>query len=196
MKLGTNCMIMEGSHMTLKSTGYKLGMASTNPNKLSFAVERWKDEHHRLRAKIKILETHAKEIGLMDNAEQRLDILSKLKQSTAGFMTELKRHAEWEDKEFFAFLIEYMKRDPVPTIMPSFWVLERDHELADSFFQSFHESVGQLLARKNARKDQAVEAASHLLQACLILNDHLTMEEQLVLPLTEEVFTDLDYFFS
>ncbi|MNI97519.1 hypothetical protein D3C73_1561810 [compost metagenome] len=75
-------------------------------------------------------------------------------------------------------------------------MLEKDHELADSFIQSFHDTVQDLCGKPCVTKERVAEAASHLLQACLILHDHVTMEEQLVLPMADEVLTELDYFFS
>lgn len=181
--------------MALKSTGFKLGMASANPIELSNAVDRLKEEHAILRKKIKHLELSAKEVNLLEDLEKGHQILKKLMEETDIFVNELEQHADWEEHELFAFLHAYFQREPVPSILPSFWVLEKDHELANSFIASFHDSVNQI-SNDTVGKERYVEAASHLLQACLILNDHLTMEEQLVYSLTEQVLTDLEYFFS
>ncbi|WNR44223.1 hemerythrin domain-containing protein [Paenibacillus roseipurpureus] len=170
------------------------GLASSNPAVLSYATERLKEEHQHLRSQLKLLEVNAKEVILIEDTEKGLHLLQHLRSQTAQLMNMLERHAKWEDEELFPFLMGYFHRESVPTIMPSFWVLEKDHQLGVSFIQSFNETVINLTPL--VVKKQLVEAASHLVQACLILNDHFTMEEQLILPLTEKVLMDLESFFS
>ncbi|MEW9701464.1 hemerythrin domain-containing protein [Paenibacillus sp. SI8] len=181
--------------MLYTATGYKLGMAAANPIQLSKAVERWEEEHASLRSKIRNLELHTKEIWLLEDPLKAYHALRALQHATADFVMELERHANWEEQELFAFLQAYFGFETGPTILPSFWVLEKDHELADSFIQSFNEAM-HALTPDLASKKNVEEAASHLLQACFILNDHITMEEHLVFPLTEQVFTAFEYFFS
>ncbi len=171
-----------------------LGIASSNPDELDFATDRLKEEHSQLRQQLKALEHSAKEVSLLDNPAEGVQVLQQLRQQTADFVEALERHAEWEDQELFPFLLDYFHRQSAPSITPSFWVLEKDHQLAISFIQTFHETIIDLTPI--VIKKQLIEAAAHLIQACLILNDHFTMEEQLVIPLTEKVLTDLESFFS
>jgi regulator of cell morphogenesis and NO signaling len=180
--------------MVKHSIDYMAAIASSNPAGLTFATERLKEEHEDLRATLKILETNAKEVILLEDSTRGLQALQELRKQTQQFMEKLEQHSDWEEQELFPFLQQYFHRQPAPSIMPSFWVLEKDHQLGISFIESFNEAVIEV--SPIVVKKQLAEAASNLLQACLILNDHFTMEEQLIYPLTEKVLTDLDYFFS
>ncbi|WP_161807581.1 hemerythrin domain-containing protein [Bacillus sp. FJAT-28004] len=173
---------------------YNSGLAASNSAALTFATDRLKEEHEKLRSQLRILETNAKEVILIADTAKGLQILQQLRTQTAQFENELEQHSEWEEQELFPFLLAYFHRQPAPSIMPSFWVLEKDHQLGVSFIQSFNEAVNEVTPLVN--KKRLAETASHLVQACLILNDHFTMEEKLILPLTEEVMTDLEHFFS
>lgn len=180
--------------MAVRSTGYASGIASSNPVELAFATDRLSEEHEALREKLRMLETSAKELIISDVSEKGVRMIQQLQKQTDQFMDELARHSEWEESELFPFLLAYFQRQPAPSILPSFWVLEKDHQLGVSFIQSFNEAVAELAPF--ITKKRLAEAVAHLVQACLILNDHITMEEQLIFPLTEKVLTDLDYFFS
>ncbi|MFD0698192.1 hemerythrin domain-containing protein [Paenibacillus sp. GCM10027628] len=180
--------------MALHSLSCTLGIASSNPSELVFATDRLREEHDRLRQQLKVLETSAKEIGHLNDPAKGIKVLQSLRRQASEFVEALERHAEWEDQELFPFLLEYFHRQVAPSITPSFWVLEKDHQLALLFIQTFHDAVIDLTPL--VVKKQLVEASAHLIQACLILKDHFAMEEQLVFPLTEKVLTDLEYFFS
>ncbi|TXK76606.1 hemerythrin domain-containing protein [Paenibacillus sp. N3.4] len=180
--------------MATHATGYTSGIASSNPVELAFATDRLKEEHKELREKLRLLETSAKELILLDDSGKGIQLVQELRLLTDQFMIELERHSEWEDQELFPFLLTYFDRQPAPSMMPSFWVLEKDHQLGISFIQSFQEAIIDVTPL--VVKKRLADAAAHLVQACLILNDHFTMEEQLIFPLTEKVLTDLEYFFS
>ncbi|WP_138755560.1 hemerythrin domain-containing protein [Paenibacillus sinopodophylli] len=170
------------------------GLASSNPAMISFATDRLKEEHQHLRNQLKMFESHAKEVILIDDTEKGLQILQQLKGELPLFMDDLEQHFAWEKQDLFPFLMSYFNREPVPTIRPSLWVLEKDHQLSVSFIHSFDEAV--IDSQSTAVKKQLSEAAAHLVQACLLLNDHFTMEEQVIFPLTEKILLDLESFFS
>lgn len=180
--------------MVIHSTSYISGIASSNPDELAFATDRLRTEHEELREKLRTIETSAKEVTLLDDSVNGMQFVQDLRNQTAQFVEELERHSEWEEQELFPFLLTYFHRQSTPSIVPSFWVLEKDHQLGMSFIQSFQEAIIEVTPL--IVKKRLVEAASNLVQACLILNDHFTMEEQLVFPLTEKVLTDLESFFS
>ncbi|KRF44136.1 hemerythrin domain-containing protein [Paenibacillus sp. Soil787] len=180
--------------MAIYSTGYTSGIASSNPEELAFATDRLRVEHEELREIVRMLETSAKELILLDDSVKGIQLVQELRKQTDQFVNELERHAEWEDQELFPFLLTYFHRQSAPSMMPSFWVLEKDHQLGMSFIQSFQEAVIEITPL--VVKKRLAETAAHLLQACLILNDHFTMEEQLIFPLMEKVLTDLESFFS
>jgi regulator of cell morphogenesis and NO signaling len=164
--------------MALYSINSLLGIASCNPEALDFATDRLKHEHDQLKQQLKALETSAKEVGLLNDPAKGVQALQHLRKQTSNFVEALERHAGWEDQELFPFLLDYFHSQVVPTITPSFWVLEKDHQLALLFIQTFHEAVIDLTPI--VVKRHLIEATAHLIQACLILNDHFIMEEQLV----------------
>lgn len=180
--------------MAIDSTVYNLGIASSNPDELAFASDRLRGEHEELRGKLRMLETIAKELMVLEDSVKGIQLIQELRKQTDQFVEELDRHSDWEEQELFPFLLTYFHRQPAPSMMPSFWVLEKDHQLGMSFIQSFQEAVIEVTPL--VVKKQLADVAAHLLQACLILNDHFTMEEQLVFPLMENVLTDLESFFS
>ncbi|MGG1517840.1 hemerythrin domain-containing protein [Paenibacillus oryzisoli] len=178
----------------LSNMGGQLGLASANPAELVFATDRLRVEHDWLRLQLKTLEAKAKEAKQLHAAASGVTALRELLEQASVLEEELDRHAGWEERELFPFLLAYHHRYAVPSIVPSFWVLEKDYQLALLFLQSFREAAAKAISP--FAKPLLEEAVANLIQACLILNDHLTMEEQLVYPITEQVLTDLDYFFS
>ena len=180
--------------MARESISSLWGTASSKPEVVDFAMDRLKQEHERLRQQLKTLENSAKEVCLLNDPARGVQALQDLSRQTSELVEVLESHAKWEDQELFPFLLNYFHSPSVPTITPSFWVLEKDHQLALLFIQTFHEAV--IAVTPLAEKKQLAEAADTLIQACLILNDHFTMEEQIVFSFTEKILTDLDYFFS
>ncbi|MNH95465.1 hypothetical protein D3C73_481130 [compost metagenome] len=180
--------------MSIKSIGFIPVMVSAHPTELALAMDRLQNEHDLFRDRLKVLEVQAKQVNMLDDIDKGIQVLTYLRQQTIQLVDELDVHADWEQKQLFPFLDHYFHHQHLPSILPSFWVLEKDHELAQSFIQSFMEAVDRLQVKPI--KEGIIEAAANLIQACLILNDHITMEEHLVFPLTEQVLTDLDHFFS
>ncbi|MFC0212212.1 hemerythrin domain-containing protein [Paenibacillus chartarius] len=158
------------------------------------AAVRLKEEHQLLRDRIVRIQTCARSIYAELDPERSRIILEVLQLRMEDFMSQLHKHSEWEEKEVFPVIEIYNRRMFKPSITPSIWVMEKDHELADLFVASFNETVDALpmvcsveLARK---------AAANLDQACLILLEHLELEEELIFPLADELLTDIDYFYS
>lgn len=184
--------------MAVHTIGCTFGLAAANPAAVDYATERLEQGHRRLREQLKVLETRAKQMKDIQEPVNKLQALRGLMKQTAAFVAALNRHIKWEEEELFPFLLAYHHRQSAPSIRPSFWVLENDYQLAMLFIQSFQEGAAQASAQagqQSAGKPME-EAVVNLIQACLMLKDHLTMEDQVVLPLTEKVLTDLDYFFS
>ncbi|NOV01993.1 hemerythrin domain-containing protein [Paenibacillus planticolens] len=179
--------------MAIHAAGYTSGIASSNPDELAYATDRLRAEHEELREKLRELETGAKEVIVSDDLVKSKQLVQELRDQTQQFVEMLERHSEWEERELFPFLLTYFDRHSAPSILPSFWVLEKDHQLGLSFIESFQEAVGKVTPL--VPKKQLAEITAHLVQACLILNDHFTMEEQVVFPITEQVMTDLELFF-
>src|SRR4051794_25676713 len=97
---------------------------------LSEALDRLKQEHEELMQVLLEMEAQALELKQEEDITKAMSSLMHLKLWTAAFMEELERHSNWEEKELFPFLHDYFHKEMAPSIIPSFWMLEKDHELA------------------------------------------------------------------
>ncbi|MDQ1909927.1 hemerythrin domain-containing protein [Paenibacillus sp. GD4] len=165
-----------------------------HPTELYHAIKQLIEEHEQLKLLIQALEEKARQAALSRDTEEQLKALRDLKADTVQFMSQMNRHSSWEEQVLYPFLHEYFDLSMGPSMVPSFWVLEKDHDLAEAYMDSFIDAVEDLASPGDRRQLQSV--AEHLLQACRILSGHLAMEEQLVYPLSDQVLTDVDYFFS
>jgi iron-sulfur cluster repair protein YtfE (RIC family) len=118
-------------------------------------------------------------------------------------LRELKRHSVWEEEELFPILMHYSHKKIEPTIMPSLWVLEKDHELAVQYIESFVQASSALLHTLRLEPLSGADLQREmkggcdcLTQGCFILTAHFQMEEELLFPLAEDILTDMDYLFS
>ncbi|NHN33623.1 hemerythrin domain-containing protein [Paenibacillus agricola] len=161
---------------------------------LSEALERLKQEHGELKLVLQEMEKQATQVELSNDKLGSMQSLLHLRLWTLAFREELERHSNWEEAELFPFLNAYFNSNMAPTMIPSFWTIEKDHELADEYMQSFLRAVHKLKANPEAMSLN--QAAAYLVQACRILQEHFVKEEELVFPLTEQVLTDIDCLFS
>ncbi|WP_313999500.1 hemerythrin domain-containing protein [uncultured Paenibacillus sp.] len=167
---------------------------SARPTDFMYAVGRLKEEHDRLNEQVKVLYTDALEAGRETDADTALRLLGGLRERTVAFALQLEAHSEWEEREMFPLVSDYFHKRTVPSITPSFWVMEKDHELALLFIGTFMELTEDNVPA--ARIDLIRQAASNMVQACLILQEHFRLEEELIFPLADEMLTDIDYFYS
>ncbi|OXM84013.1 hemerythrin domain-containing protein [Paenibacillus rigui] len=161
---------------------------------LAVVLDRLKQEHSELMQVLTEMEEQAVQAELETDKHRALGSLLHLRLWTLAFKEELDRHSEWEEKELFPFLNAYFRHSAFPTVMASFLSLEKDHELAMNYMQSFLRSVHALKSDSDAMRMK--QAAALLTHACRILRSHLEKEEQLVFPMTEKVLTDIDSLFS
>lgn len=161
---------------------------------LSVLMERLKEEHIELRQVLDDMESQAVQAELEADKHRALASLLHLRLWTLAFKEELDRHSEWEERELFPFLNAYFNKSKVPTMTPSLWSLENDHELAMSYMQSFLRSVHGLKSDSDAMRMK--QTAAYLTQACRMLRNHLEKEELIVYPMAEKVLTDIDSLFS
>jgi len=161
---------------------------------LSVRMERLKQEHEELKQVLAEMEIQSVQAEQETDKHRALGQLLHLRLWTLAFKEELDRHSEWEEKELFPFLNTYFHRSSLPAVTPSFWSLEKEHELAMSYMQSFLRSVHAL--RSDADAMRMKQAAAYLSHACRMLKAHLEKEEQVVIPMTEKVLTDMDSLFS
>ncbi|UVI27547.1 hemerythrin domain-containing protein [Paenibacillus spongiae] len=163
-----------------------------------------KSDHDRLKKKVDALYELSVSTSAAAAGAGMFQLLDQLRTDSSKLLDELDRHAKWEDQELFPIVMNYFNKKIEPTIMPSIWVLEKDHELALQFFDSFLELSGSMLSRLKRGAErydiqmagQLKQATDHLTQGCLILKGHFHMEEELLFPLMSEILTDIDYLFS
>ncbi|MCQ6560015.1 hemerythrin domain-containing protein [Paenibacillus mendelii] len=163
-----------------------------------------KTDHDCLKEKVDALYERSMSAAASPMSSTMFQTLEQLRSESAHLVSELDRHAKWEDQELFPIITSYFKKKIEPTMMPSIWVLEKDHELALQFFDTFLELSGSMLSmlkRGMERYDvhmaqQLKQATDHLTQGCLILKGHFHMEEDVLFPLVGEILTDIDYLFS
>jgi hemerythrin-like domain-containing protein len=160
---------------------YETGTAHVT--ELSESLERLRREHNELKQVLQEMETQARQVEQEPEKALSMKILLDLRLWTLAFREELERHSNWEEKELFPFLNQYFKSKKSPVMNPSFWALEKDHELADEYMQSFLRAVHALKANPEAMRLN--QAAAYLVHACRILKEHLDKEELLIVPMTE-----------
>ncbi|SFK77811.1 Hemerythrin HHE cation binding domain-containing protein [Paenibacillus sp. 1_12] len=169
----------------------RVEMSKAPVTALSEGLERLKQEHGELKQVLLEMEKQAKQVESAPEHMGAMQSLLNLRLWALAFREELERHSNWEELELFPFLTSYIERKMSPSLLPSFWSLEKDHELADEHMQAFLRSVHLLKANPEAMSFK--QAAAYLVQACHILQDHLAKEEQLVFPLTQQVLDDINY---
>ncbi|GAA4832877.1 hypothetical protein GCM10023310_07840 [Paenibacillus vulneris] len=167
---------------------------TAHPNGLYELVDRLKLEHAELmQVLLKMKEQSIQAEQEADKGKAR-GTLVHLRLWAMAFQEELDRHSKWEEEVLYPFLNVYFHKQNKPTIVPSLWMLEKDHERAMDHLSSFFRAVHALKPDSDAM--QIKRAGAYLTQACRILIDHLEKEEEFVFPLTERVLTDIDYLFS
>ncbi|MCZ8514791.1 hemerythrin domain-containing protein [Paenibacillus filicis] len=158
------------------------------------STKRLKEEHDALTERLDHMKALVKSVyDEKDPARSRIT-LKILKLRVNDFISALKEHSEWEERDVFPVIDLYFRRLMKPSITPSIWVMERDHELAVLFVNSFVDAVDALPEKSTLEQNR--QTAAHLMQACLILSEHFELEEDLIYPLADEMLTDIDYFYS
>lgn len=178
---------------------------SARPSAFMQLAIRLQTEHEQLKASCVSLGELSARTASSNGDYGTMQMLKELRAKAEGLLQELERHSNWEDEELFPVFSHYFKQKEEPTMLPSMWVLEKDHELALQFFESFLQSsrtlIGMMMLERGRRPDERLmrmlkDGCDHLTQGCLILTAHFQMEEELIFPMAEEILTDLDYLFS
>ncbi|WP_426452173.1 hemerythrin domain-containing protein [Paenibacillus sp. S-38] len=161
---------------------------------LSAAMDRLREEHEMLARLLEEMEEQAVRVGQAENRTQAWGRLQHLRLWTIGVMQELDAHSGWEEETLFPFLASYFRLRQEPTMIPSLWMMEKEHAMAEEYVETFMREFHKL--RADSPKEEMKKAAGLLIQACYILKSHLAKEEQIVFPLAEQVLTDVDYLFA
>lgn len=169
---------------------YDRAVQSSHPTiEFIAAADRLSEDHIELKAKLLNLYKRMKQIVYGIDSLDWDDELNQLKSSVVLFMRDLDDHSRWEEANVFPMVALYMTTDKGVLSM-----MEEDHELAKQYLQAFLSGLEQL--ETPVSKQDARHAVAYLLEAYEILSEHFTMEEELIVPLTDRILTDIDYIFS
>ncbi|WP_426452156.1 hemerythrin domain-containing protein [Paenibacillus sp. S-38] len=151
------------------------------------AWRRLTEEHRSLGEKVCTLEAKIRAAGVDRGGHgsypDRL-LLDDLHRDAAVLRAELDLHSMWETDDLFPRLMELFCTPEGHIIVTSLWMLEKEHELADEFFDSFFQGVSGLKA--GGRGAVLSRVLEDLMQAIRLVREHLEAEEELLLPLMQE----------
>lgn len=166
-------------------------MESAHPTEFTEAVDILKLAHQQLTGELSILYRMARAFVAVEAQEIVPVGFEQLRNRAMDFLTNLDRHFEWEKKELLPMLGGYAGQEEGPTLKPTIWAVAQDYSLAKQYLDEFLKVCIQSQEGFNQE-----EAISCLLQGCLALFEHFRLEQEVVLPLADQMLTDIDYLFS
>ncbi|MBD0382609.1 hemerythrin domain-containing protein [Paenibacillus sedimenti] len=152
-------------------------------------VERWKEEHRQMRNQLADIRMTAVSLFSLEDCSIGMCRLIELQDRILSLIEELEQHSEWEEQELFPRLHTYLHPTTALSISRSITVLEQDHDLAKRVVQSYVDGVNGMKVPIDLEFLQLM--TSELVTACLILLKHITLEEELVYPLTDQIVNNL-----
>lgn len=156
---------------------------------VSCGIDKLREEHNVLKDELADLCNLAKTVGQDESISNWSNSIEQLRSRIIRFMNQLDVHSLWEDQVLYPMVAGYTGRDMGPLAM-----LEYEHDLAKEHVRKFIEVTD--LAGTLVNSQDAKEAASYLLQAYIVLNDHFRKEEEQLFPIAEQMLTDYEQFFS
>jgi iron-sulfur cluster repair protein YtfE (RIC family) len=173
---------------------------SARPTHFMLVVQRLKEEHAALEEKVTDVYIKAEQVHENRDITFTMNLLQLLRADVQILMKELDAHEEWEEQQIYPIASEYFKLQIRPSITPSIWVLEKEHELVKQCFLPFLELSTETNISINNNDAEIFKhlnlCAAYLLQGCTVLRGHIELEEGLIYPLVDEILTDIDYLFS
>ncbi|MFE5323970.1 hemerythrin domain-containing protein [Paenibacillus sp. NPDC056579] len=167
---------------------------SAHVTELSALVDRLKEEHAELMQVLDEMEQQSVQAEQETDKSRAIGSLLHLRLWATAFQEELQKHSDWEERELYPFLNVYFHKHNKPSIVPSLWMLEKEHELAMDNMNSFFRAVHALRPDSDAMLIK--RAAAYLTHSCRIMKEHLEKEQQFIFPLTDRALTDIDFLFS
>ncbi|WP_246628221.1 hemerythrin domain-containing protein [Paenibacillus oenotherae] len=155
------------------------------PSQLAAILGQLRKEHVELRLHMERIEWAADQVERMADAAAAVKEIQGIKELLRHFMESLEQHAAWEEESLIPVIEEYFRRSYSNRIDDSIWTMEKDHEMGCMYLRLFLQKETELDAQPDA--DKVAEAVRCLLQGCILLREHLRIEEQIVFPLIEEV---------
>ena len=165
-----------------------------HPTEFYDIVERSKAERKELIDFLTQIEEKAHGISGISNRDILLQSLRDLLKENNPLSKRLNTYVSRQRKAVYPFLIQYFNLSTGPSIHHSFWKLERDLGLVENYMESFTDTIDFLSFKADAK--QITGILRHLTQACQLMKQYLRVDDILITPLSEEVLTDMDYFYS
>jgi hemerythrin-like domain-containing protein len=160
-------------------------------------VKRLKEEHSSMEEKVNNLYIKAEQAQENRDIPLTLNLLLLLRVDVQSLMKELGAHEEWEEQEVYPIASAYFKQRIRPSITPSIWVLEKEHEIVKECFQPFLELSKEIIASVDNNQAKVFKQLSlclvYLLQGCSVLQEHIELEEGLIYPLVDEILAAIGH---
>jgi regulator of cell morphogenesis and NO signaling len=166
-------------------------LASAKPEEFIFIIKRLKEEHASLEEKVTDLYIKAEQAQENQDIPYTLNLLQLLRADVQNLMKELDMHEVWEEQQVYPMASAYFKLRIRPSITPSIWVLEKEHELVKQCFQPFLELSMEIIDSTDTNQAKVFKQLNlclvYLLQGCSVLREHIELEEGLIYPLVDEI---------
>lgn len=170
-----------------------LEMDCARSTQFEAAAEKLKAEHEALAERLASMKQYSAKLADPADPMWENTYLPRLKQDLSQFMRLLKEHTSWAEKDLFPMLMSYFNKQMLPSMQPSIWVMEKDHEIADSFVNALlqtleHNHASMLSSHKFT--------TGQFKQAYRMLQEHLDLEKDIIHPMVDQVLYDIDSLFS
>jgi iron-sulfur cluster repair protein YtfE (RIC family) len=168
--------------MTTKAYSAKLVPIRTDSSEgMGALLECYFQEHAGINEMISQIQILAKRIHISEDVSELLTRFVDMKKHAEYLVKALELHAKWEEDVFFPYFGQFCRLSSNPTLATSLWMLEKDHELSQYFFQGFFKLAedGEVNGEYSPDFDRAKD---QLLHACRLVKGHLEMEESIVVP--------------
>ncbi|AQZ45364.1 hypothetical protein B5S25_00925 [Paenibacillus larvae subsp. pulvifaciens] len=157
---------------------------------LSESLEEMKQEHHELLLKLQELHAVARSIGYDEQVPDWSVKLEGLKDLVEQFRFRFMRHNKKEETTLYPVVDLYTGDKMGPTS-----VMRQEYRMAMDNFQHFIDIVAEL-PDESVKECTAKKAVSHVQQTYFILTEFIRKEKEWVFPLSEQMLTDIEHFYS
>ncbi|WP_162463311.1 hemerythrin domain-containing protein [Paenibacillus psychroresistens] len=172
-------------------------LETAGPTKFTNVVKRLKEEHSSLEEKLNHLYIKAEQAQGNRDMSVTLNLLLLLRVDVKNLMKELGAHEEWEELQVYPIASAYFKQRIRPSITPSIWVLEKEHEIVKQCFQPFLLLSKEIIATVENNQAKVFKQLNlclvYLLQGCSVLQEHIELEEGLIYPLVDEIIAAIGH---
>ena len=179
--------------MAIPADCHKVSARMVLQKQLDHHLIKLREDHQQFRKVIEGWERAAENADLAHTIMEAASILCGLKLEMRAFRKRLNAHANWEETCLLPLFSQFLSRMQNPTMIASLWVIEKEQALANEYWQSFEDAIHTFSFQAHAI--DVAEAIQSLQVACEIEKNHLTMEEQIMFSLADELLVDLEILY-